>query len=127
MPRVDHFEIHSLDPEKAADFYSSIFGWEIKKWEGPHDYWLIYTGEGRGIDGGLMRRFGPAPAEGAPVCSYVNSIGVENLDEIVQKITAKGGQVAMPKMEIPGVGLLAYVKDLDGNIFGIKQSFNKDA
>ena len=57
MPRVIHFEIHADDPERAVRFYREIFGWEINKWPGPHDYWLIKTGANApGIDGGLMRR-----------------------------------------------------------------------
>jgi len=32
MPnRIAHFEIHADDPERAAKFYSEVFGWEVKK------------------------------------------------------------------------------------------------
>ena len=35
MPnRVAHFEIQATNPEQAAEFYTKVFGWEIKKWEG---------------------------------------------------------------------------------------------
>jgi predicted enzyme related to lactoylglutathione lyase len=40
MRRPVHFEIHAEDPERAANFYSQLFGWEITKWDGPVDYWL---------------------------------------------------------------------------------------
>ncbi len=58
MPRPVHFEIHADDPERAAAFYRSVFDWEIEKWEGPREYWLVTTGpEGTpGINGGLMKR-----------------------------------------------------------------------
>ena len=36
MPRVVHFEIHAENPERAIEFYSGLFGWEVMKWEGPH-------------------------------------------------------------------------------------------
>ena len=29
MPRVVHFEIHADDPERAINFYKSVFGWEF--------------------------------------------------------------------------------------------------
>jgi len=45
MPRVVHFEIHADDPQRAANFYQGVFGWDIKKWEGPEDYWLVTTGK----------------------------------------------------------------------------------
>jgi predicted enzyme related to lactoylglutathione lyase len=121
MPRVVHFEIHSADPDAAAKFYSSIFGWKIFKWDGPVEYWLVQTGDGPGIDGGIVRRQGDAPAAGAAVNAYVCTIGVESLDETLDSIIAKGGDIAVPKNEIPGIGTLAYFKDLDGNIFGALQ------
>ena len=45
MPRVVHFEINAKKPELLAEFYEKVFGWEIEKWEGPVDYWLITTGK----------------------------------------------------------------------------------
>ncbi|MGC2633606.1 MAG: VOC family protein [Candidatus Cybelea sp.] len=122
MPRPVHFEIHSADPEAAAAFYTSVFGWKISKWDGPVEYWLVQTGEeGRGIDGGIVRRQGDAPATGAAVNAYVCTIGVEPLDETLTSITGNGGEIAVAKHEIPGIGMLAYVKDRDGNIFGVMQ------
>jgi hypothetical protein len=121
MPRPVHFEIHSADPDAAATFYSRVFGWKILKWDGPVEYWVVQTGEGPGIDGGILRRQGDAPATGAAVNAYVCTIGVESLDETLTSIIANGGDVAVAKHEIPGIGMLAYFKDPDGNIFGVLQ------
>jgi predicted enzyme related to lactoylglutathione lyase len=123
MPRVVHFEIHAADPERAVKFYTSVFGWEMTKWDGPADYWLIRTGpDGEpGINGGLLRRHGPPPAEMQPVNSFVCTVDVPNTDEFVGKATAAGGTVALPKMAVPSVGWLAYVKDTEGNILGLMQ------
>ena len=122
MPRVVHFEIHAEDPERAAAFYRGLFGWEIRKWEGPQDYWLIRTGEGQpGIDGGLLRRPGPSPAEGQPVQGYVCTVEVASLDEVLGKLPPAGGRVVVPKRAIPGVGWLAYATDTEGNVFGMLQ------
>lgn len=33
-----------------------------------------------------------------------------------------GGQVIRPKMAVPGVGWMAYIKDTEGNIFGLMES-----
>jgi hypothetical protein len=121
MPRVVHFEIHSADPDTAAKFYSTIFGWKISKWDGPVEYWVVQTGDGPGIDGGLVRRQGEAPTAGAAVNAYVCTIAVESLDEMLTTIIVNGGDVVVAKHEIPHVGLLAYFKDRDGNIFGVLQ------
>ena len=117
MPRVIHFELTADDPERATEFYSKVFGWQIQKWEGPQDYWLITTGEAGtlGIDGAIMRRGDFS----APV---INTIDVPSVDEFVAKITANGGSVVAPKMPIPGIGYFAYCKDTEGNMFGVMQS-----
>jgi len=122
MPRVVHFEIHAADPERAVNFYQTLFGWTFQKWEGPMDYWLIITGpdDQRGINGGLVRRQGEI--DGQAVIAYVCTVDVENVDASVQSAIDNGGQVALPKMPIPGMGWLAYCKDTEGNIFGVMQN-----
>ena len=124
MPRVVHFEIHAIAPEQAIQFYQSVFGWQFTHWGGGGvDYWMIVTGpDGEsGINGGLVRRQGPAPAEGQAVNAYVCTVTVPSIDEYLAKATAAGGVLALPKMAIPGVGWLAYAKDSAGNIFGLMQ------
>ena len=123
MGRAVHFEIHASNPQQLVDFYTGLFGWSFHKWEGG-DYWLISTGarEQAGIDGGLVPRRGPAAAEGAPVNAFVVTVDVADLDADVAKALALGGSIAVPKMPIPGIGWLAYIKDPDGNILGMMQS-----
>lgn len=123
MPRVNHFEIHADDPARAMAFYTAVFGWTFQKWDGPWPYWMILTGpsDEPGINGGLMKRHGDGPAEGQPVNSYVCTVTVPSVDASVQASIAAGGSVALPKMEVPGVGWLAYCKDTEGNIFGMIQ------
>jgi len=114
MPKVIHFEIGVDDPERAIKFYSEVFGWEIKKWEGPIDYWLVSTGpeEQPGINGALMRREDRRE-------SVVNTIDVPSVDEFLTKITEAGGKIIQPKQAIPGVGYVATCHDPEGNTFGI--------
>ena len=114
MPRVVHFEISADDIDQVAQFYTTVFGWEFNKWDGPQDYWLITTGKDTpGIDGGLMRR------QEDEVKASVNTIDVPSVDDYVATITDNGGNVVVPKMAVPGVGYMAYCTDPDGNVFGI--------
>jgi predicted enzyme related to lactoylglutathione lyase len=108
MPRVVHFEIYGEKPEQLVDFYTKIFGWKFEKW-GPMDYWIIKTGEGPGIDGGLGKEKNPS----------VNTIDVPDVDKYLEEIESAGGTVVAPKMTMSGIGYLAYFKDPQGNIFGI--------
>jgi predicted enzyme related to lactoylglutathione lyase len=122
MKRPVHFEIHAEDPERAAKFYSDLFGWKTTKWEGPMDYWLVDTGSDEGgINGGIVKRMGPNPdpSEPTPVVGYVCTVGVDNLDVAIARARELGGTEALPKDEIPGMGWLAYHKDTESNIFGM--------
>ena len=124
MPRVVHFEIHADQPDRAAAFYRTLFGWELTAWGGPMEYWMIRTGPAGqpGIDGGMTRRRGPAPADGQAVNAYVCTVDVSSVDETLALAEKLGGTVALPKMPIPGVGWLGYAKDTEGNIFGVMQN-----
>jgi predicted enzyme related to lactoylglutathione lyase len=43
------------------------------------------------------------------------------VDRTLGELGAAGGSLALPKMAVPGIGWLAYIKDPDGNILGIMQ------
>ena len=117
MPRVVHFEINADDVERAIQFYSSVFGWEIKKWEGPMEYWMVMTGamdEPGGINGGITPRVNPS-------ATTVNTVDVPSYDEYATKIIEKGGKEVMPKTAIPSMGYFGYFQDTEGNMFGIME------
>ncbi|MGB2965233.1 MAG: VOC family protein [Anaerolineales bacterium] len=116
MSRVIHFEIPADDPERLIKFYETVFGWRFEKWDGPIEYWLIMTGpeDQPGIDGGLARRT-------EPEIGVENTIDVVNLDQSLVDVEAHGGKIIRPKIPVPGVGWMAYIKDTEGNIFGLME------
>lgn len=135
MNRVVHFEIHADDLERAKKFYQDVFGWQMQQM-GPEfgDYVLVVTGPGPddiakgsvrmedlGINGGMMKRNAPKPAEGMSPMSYVCIVGVDNIDTYIEKARAAGGKEHMPKTDIPNVGIVAYYADTEGNLFGMIQ------
>jgi len=121
MSRPVHFEIHATDMDRAQLFYETMFGWTFQSLG--DDYRLITTGsEGPGINGGMVRRRGDPPKGGEPVNAWMCTVDVEDVDAAVAGAEANGGSVALPKMAIPGVGWLAYVKDCEGNILGMMQN-----
>ena len=122
MPRPIHFEIPANDPERLMSFYANVFGWKFSKFPGPVDYWLITTGDPKepGIDGGILPKRDPAQP-------CVNTIGVASVDESLKTVDSHGGKCVLPKMPIPGVGWLAYCKDVEGNMFGMMQADPKAA
>ena len=122
MPRPVHFEIQAENVERAIAFYRDLLGWEFNQW-GKEPYWLVKTGEKGtpGIDGGLLPRRGPGPADMQAVNAFVCTIDVADLDAMVKRATELNGSIVLPKMPIPTVGWLAYAKDTEGNIFGMMQ------
>ena len=122
MPRVIHFEIHAEQPERCAQFYQQLLGWRFARWvDGEPEYWLITTGPDNepGINGGMMRRQGPI--DGTAVIAFVCTVDVMDVDAAALKAGTLGGTVVVPKMPIPGIGWLCYIKDTEGNIVGLMQ------
>jgi len=117
MARLVHFEMNVKDVHKTISFYEDVFGWRFQKWDGPMDYWLIMTGDENepGIDGGLGYE-----EEGFP--KVVNTIDVDDIDDVIKKIESKGGEIVKPKHAVPSVGWLAYFKDSEGVMSGIMQN-----
>lgn len=117
MGRVVHFEITGDNPEKLGKFYADVFGWELQKWEGPFEYWLVSTGaaEQAGIDGAIMER-------GENLPQTVNTIDVESAETAVEAVKANGGKALREIQPIPGVGFFTYCADPDGNVFGVMQA-----
>ena len=124
MGRLIHFEIHAEDPERAARFYARVLDWKAQKWEGPVDYWLLTTGpdDQPGVNGAIALRRGAPPLEGEAVNAFVCTADVDDVDSAVEEAQAAGGELAVPRMAVPGIGWLAYVKDTEGNMLGLMQS-----
>lgn len=131
MSLVVHFEIHASEPQRLIDFYRELLGWEFTQY-GEVPYWTIDTGDGAidmgpdgrvvpgtGINGGLAQRRGPAPAADAPVngCNVV--VGVDDADAVFARGVELGGTAAEEPEDIAGIGRVGYLRDPDGNLFGI--------
>lgn len=131
MDKVQHFEIPADDLARAKQFYNSTFGWEMKDWPMPDGstYVGIYTGpvdeknmwkEPGFINGGMIKRGGAFPIAHPTV-----AVIVKDLDAALEKVTAGGGTIVMPKVELTGMGWYAYIKDTEGNVIGVWQDAKK--
>jgi predicted enzyme related to lactoylglutathione lyase len=111
-----HFEIPADDTEKLATFYSTLFGWKCTRTPVPgFDYWVCMTGEGPGIDGGIVKK-------GSPQHAVTNYVDVEDVNAALEKAKALGASVALPKTPVPGMGWFALAFDPQGNPFGLWMS-----
>ncbi len=116
-----HFEIPANNVEKLKAFYGNVFGWKIEKVPNMEmEYFLVSTvptdEKGNlirpGVNGGMYKKEKP---EQKPV----DYISVESVDEYSKKVTEQGGQIIVPKMEIPQIGWFALALDPEGNQIGL--------
>jgi predicted enzyme related to lactoylglutathione lyase len=121
MPRISYLDFSADDPDRAVNFYSKVFGWQINKWDGPKEYWEIKTGEPNepGIDGGLSKR----ERIGDWTTPFIN---VPSIDQYIDKIESNGGKIIQPKTSIPSIGYTLLVKDTESNTIGLFEE-NKEA
>lgn len=108
-------EIPVTDFERAKAFYSKIFDYQMPDMEmGPYKMgFLLYDQEKGGIGGAIVQGEGCVPtSHGSKV--YLN--GGNDLQVVLDRVAAAGGQIVTPKTEItPEFGYYATFADTEGN------------
>jgi predicted enzyme related to lactoylglutathione lyase len=116
MATIVHFDLPADEPERAKRFYESLFGWKFNSIPGM-DYHFIETADAEGevgVAGGMSKRTSPEDR-------IINYMGVDSIDDHMEKVEALGGNVIRPKIPVPGWGYLALCQDTEGNLFGLWQ------
>ena len=116
MPNhICHFEFMPMDVEKAKEFYGKVFDWQFEEMPGPMPYTMIRTGQAP--EGGMTAK----PPE-APHPSLNVYFIVDDIEDTLAKATGAGGQVVVPKTEIPDMGAWAFFCDPDGIVVGVYEA-----
>jgi predicted enzyme related to lactoylglutathione lyase len=103
-------ELMTADPQAAAEFYGSLFGWTVDAMDmGTGPYHVVKAGSDS--VGGIMGMPPNSPPMPPHWGAYVT---VDNVDETLAKCTALGGTVLVPAMEVPTVGRMAVIQDPQG-------------
>lgn len=112
MPgRLVHFEFPADDTGRAREFWSSLFGWSFRDWEGPIEYHTI-----EGIEpGGAI--YPAQSGERGPIVYF----DVDDMDAAVRRVRDLGGE-AEDKQPIPRIGWFSRAKDSEGNPFSLFSS-----
>ena len=121
--RLTHFAIHIDDIERAKDFYGEVFDWGFNSY-GQSDFLQIKadkTENGELIGALQSRNYSPVPDK---IIGLECTIGVENIDDIIDRVKSKGGLILMPKTAIPYVGWIAKFLDTEGNLICAMQYDN---
>jgi uncharacterized protein len=123
MAKVTHFEIPADDMDRAKEFYSTVFGWDISTSPIPGGEYtsLVTTAvdpetyaptEPGAINGGMFQREGR-------LTTPVITIDVPAIDDALAQVRTAGGDVVAERQEIPGMGAYAYFTDSEGNLMGL--------
>src|SRR5262245_33908531 len=109
--KICYLEIPAKTAEASAAFYSSIFGWKVRK---RGDGELAFDDPG-GVSGTWVKESDRTPDE-----TTRTYIMVDVIAETLKQIEAAGGRVLTPRKEIgPGMGAFAVFADPSGNEFGL--------
>ena len=111
------FEVATDDPERAEKFYGGLFDWSFAD-DGPvsesMDYRRITAAGSTAPMGGMFATGGQLPGHA------VFSIVVADVAETCAQAEALGGSVVSRHLDVaPGVPTFAYLRDPDGQLFGI--------
>lgn len=111
---INWFEIPTTDFDRAVQFYSDIYDFEMPT----RDMGRIKMGffqheQGAGIGGAVVSGEGYIPSvDGTKI--YLNA-GAD-LSDVLNRVEAAGGKVVMGKTEIaPEIGYFAMIDDSEGN------------
>ena len=113
--KLTHFAIHIDDIERAIKFYDGVFEWSFHSY-GQDDFLQIKSDKsesGELIGAMQARKYSPVSEK---IIGLECTIGVENIEETIEKVKSNGGQVLMPKTAIPYVGYIAKFLDTEGNL-----------
>jgi predicted enzyme related to lactoylglutathione lyase len=108
------FEVLGTDGGKLRQFYGDLFGWTFDVTP-PSDYGIASTGGGGGIMGGVGQVY---PGTTSWVTFYTET---PDVTASLEKATALGGKVVMPRTVLPDV-ILGLFKDPEGHTLGLVET-----
>ncbi len=114
---INWFDIYVADFDRARAFYTAILGQELElsSMEGSQMA-ILPCDPQSGVGGALTKMEGCAPGPGGTLV-YLNVDG--QLDAVIERIPAAGGQIVRPKFPIPPHGYIAIFSDTEGNLVGL--------
>jgi len=113
---VNWFEIMVADFDRAKAFYETILGAPMEVVDCECRMALFPAEYDKGVGGCITLMDGCKPGEGGTLV-YLNVEG--ELDAVLSRIPAAGGEVIKPRTEIPPHGFMGLFKDTEGNVVGL--------
>lgn len=116
---ISWFEIPSIQLDQAQAFYKTVLACSMRREPmGPSQGAVFPYSKDVGIGGAIIAgSTAPVPSAHGTLI-YLDAS--PSLDAVLARVTAAGGQIAMPRQALPrGLGFIAHITDLDGNRVGL--------
>jgi uncharacterized protein len=110
-------ELMTPDPERAGNFFSSLFGWSLKASGADTNYTEFVNG--KQAIGGMMPMVG-GEWQGIPP-HWMVYFAVGDCEGTVKKAEEIGGKICVPPHDIPNVGRFSVITDPQGAAFSVIQ------
>jgi uncharacterized protein len=113
-------ELASTDPAATRRFLEKVFDWNFDNLRMPQgEYFAHSTTQGSGV-GIRSTRTNESPAS-------VNYVLVSDLVEAERKVRNSGGEIVLPRTDIPGMGSFFWFKAPGGPVMACWQDSNRRA
>jgi uncharacterized protein len=113
-------DLGTTDRKAAWEFYQHVFAWTI---EDSGDVGEAFGHYGTAMQHGLpVAGLGELPPGSPMPPAWTTYIAVDDVDAIARAITAAGGTLLAPAMEVGEEGRMAIAQDPTGGVFGIWQA-----
>ena len=115
---ISWFEIPSTQLDQAQAFYETILSCTMRREPMGPSEGAVFPYAGDGVGGAILA--GPTAPRPSAQGTLIYLDASPSLDAVLARVTAAGGQIAMPRQALPpGLGFMAHITDLDGNRVGL--------
>lgn len=111
---IAHTELASSDPAASRKFLEKVFDWSFEKVQMPAGEYFSFQTPG-GTRGGVRA------TQNQEHPASINYILVDNLDEVTLKIKRAGGEIVLPRVDVPEMGSFLWFKVPGGPIMACWQ------
>lgn len=111
-PKLTHFAINTDDVEATQAFYAQVFGWSFRSY-GPPGFVQVLDESGEQPMGAIQERRQLLADDSTR--GFECTFGVDDVDDIHQKVLAAGGTILMERVTIPSVGHMIAFQDPGGH------------
>ena len=116
-------DLSSPDPAKAAQFYSSLFGWQMEKGENDPDGGYLHIKNGEHYIGGVQSLAHRQP--GAPP-HWLVYFHASDCDASSNKAKSLGANIYFGPVTMENVGRFSIAADPQGAVFSLFQPMRKE-